>query len=304
MRKHLKVVSRAATLCIGFLIAAPAGTQEHFSLFVGSDPENVTRMVKMAGLRDGDVVLDLGSGDGRIVLEAARSHPGIRGWGVDIDRELVDKSNAAAKEEGYSNRVRFYHRNVFDADLKEATVIFMWLFPELMRLLRPKILNEARPGTRVVAALWDMGSWPPDAVEKDPIDINMWIVPAKVDGYWAWELPIAALRHNYAAMFEQRFQSLEGIVRVGRRHGIFHDLKLRGTDISFTLMMTLEGGAGFVRHEFSGRVHGDSMQGIARVTLPPKTNDEDEALETVVLPWAAKRVAATAYFDPVGVDVR
>jgi hypothetical protein len=104
-------------------------------------------------------------------------------------------------------------------------------------------------------------------------------------------------------MFEQRFQSLEGIVRVGKRHGIFHDLKLRGEDVSFTLMMTLQG-AGFIRHEFTGRVHGDAMQGVARVTLPPKTNDEDEELETVVLPWAAKRAAATAYFDPVGVDIR
>ena len=295
---------RAFAAGIALLSATNALAQERFSLFVGSDPKNVERMVRIANLQDDEVVIDLGSGDGRIVFAAAQAHPTVRGIGVDIDAKLVGQSNAAAEKAGLNDRVQFFHRNVFDADLSQVDVIFMWLFPELMRLLRPKILNEARPGTRVVAALWDMGSWPPDAVEKDPIDINMWIVPAKVDGYWAWELPIAALRHNYAAMFEQRFQSLEGIVRVGRRHGIFHDLKLRGTDISFTLMMTLEGGAGFVRHEFSGRVHGDSMQGIARVTLPPKTNDEDEALETVVLPWAAKRVAATAYFDPVGVDVR
>ena len=295
---------RAFAAGIALLSATNALAQERFSLFVGSDPKNVERMVRIASLQDDEVVIDLGSGDGRIVFAAAQANPTVRGIGVDIDAKLVGQSNAAAEKAGLNDRVQFFHRNVFDADLSQVDVIFMWLFPELMRLLRPKILNEARPGTRVVAALWDMGSWPPDAVEKDPIDINMWIVPAKVDGYWAWELPIAALRHNYAAMFEQRFQSLEGIVRVGRRHGIFHDLKLRGTDISFTLMMTLEGGAGFVRHEFSGRVHGDSMQGIARVTLPPKTNDEDEALETVVLPWAAKRVTATAYFAPVGVDVR
>ena len=288
---------------IALLSAAHASAQERFSLFVGSDPKNVGRMVKIANLQDNDVVIDLGSGDGRIIFAAAEANPSVRGIGVDIDAKLVGQSNAAAEKAGVNNRVQFYHRNVFDTDLSQVDVIFMWLFPELMRLLRPKILNEARPGTRVVAALWDMGSWPVDAVEKDPIDINMWIVPAKVGGYWTWELPIAALRHNYAAMFEQRFQSLEGIVRVGRRHGIFHDLKLRGADISFTLMMTMQGG-GFVRHEFTGRVEGDSMQGIARVTLPPKTNEEDEELETVVLPWAAKRVAKTTFFDPVGVDIR
>lgn len=296
-----KLRAFAAAICL--FSAMHASAQERFSLFVGSDPKNVERMVKIAGLKDNDVVIDLGSGDGRIVFAAAQVNSTVRGIGVDIDAKLVGQSNAAAEKNGVSDRVQFFHRNVFDADLSKVDVIFMWLFPELMRLLRPKILNEARPGTRVVAALWDMGGWPPDAVEKDPIDINMWIVPAKVGGYWTWELPIAGLRNSYTAMFEQRFQSLEGIVRVGRRHGIFHDLKLRGDEISFTLMMTLQN-AGFIRHEFTGRVLGDIMQGIARVTLPPKTNDEHEELETVVLSWQAKRAAATTYFEPVGVDIR
>ena len=283
--------------------AIDAGAQERFSLFVASDPKNVERMVKLASLRDNDVVIDLGSGDGRIVFAATQTNPTIRGIGVDIDAKLVAQSNAAAEKAGVQDRVQFLHRNVFDADLSNVDVVFMWLFPELMRLLRPKILNEARPGTRVVTALWDFGSWVPDAVEKDPMDIHLYIVPAKVGGNWAWELPISGLRHDYAAMFEQRFQTLEGVVRVGRRHGIFHDLKLRGEDISFTLMMTMSG-AGLVRHEFTGRVHGDTMQGIARVTLPPKTNEEGEELEIVTLPWQAKRVAQTAYFEPVGVDIR
>ena len=296
-----KLRAVAAGVCL--LSAIDASAQERFSLFVGSDPKNVERMVRIANLKDNDVVIDLGSGDGRIVFAAAQANPTVRGIGVDIDAKLVGQSNAAAEKAGVNNRVQFVHRNVFDTDLSKVDVIFMWLFPELMRLLRPKILDEARPGTRVVAALWDMGTWTPDAVEKDPIDINMWIVPAKVGGYWTWQLPIAALRHQYAAIFEQRFQTLEGIVRVGRRHGIFHDLKLRGEDLTFTLMMTVQG-VGFVRHEFTGRVRGDAMQGIVRVTLPPKTNEEDEELETVVLPWEAKRAGATTYFDPVGVDIR
>ena len=302
MQQRGRLKAFAACICL-WAAMHQAAAQERFSLFVGSDPKNVERMVRIANLKDNDIVIDLGSGDGRIVFAAAEANPTVHGIGVDIDAKLVGQANAQAEKAGVQDRVQFFHRNVFDADLSKVDVIFMWLFPELMRLLRPKILDEARPGTRVIAALWDMGSWPPDTVEKDPIDINLWIVPAKVGGYWQWELSIGALRYEYAAMFEQRFQSQEGIVKAGRRHGIFHDLKLRGEDVTFTLMMTLQD-VGFTRHEFTGRVRGDIMQGVVRITLPPKTNDEDEELETVVLPWQAKRVARTTFFDPVGVDVR
>ena len=301
MRQVSRAIHVIACGALTLLLAGRACAQERFSLFVGSDPKNVDRMVSLAGLRDNDVVIDLGSGDGRIVFAAAAANPTVRGIGVDIDPKLVGLSNAAAEKSGIADRVQFFHRNVFDADLSKVDVIFMWLFPELMRLLRPKILAEARPGTRVVAALWDFGSWPKDAVDKEPVDINLWIVPAKVDGYWSWELPIAALRHNFSAMFEQRFQTLEGIVRAGRRHGIFHDLKLRGEEIAFTLMMTIDG-VGFTRHEFSGRVRGDSMQGIVRITMPPKTQEEDEELETMVLPWQAQRTPRSMFSDPVGVN--
>jgi hypothetical protein len=296
MRKHLKVVPGAAALCIGLLLADASPAQEHFSVFVGSDPENVTRMVKMAELRDGDVVLDLGSGDGRIVLEAARSHPKVQGWGVDIDRELVEKSNAAAREQGVSNRIRFYHRNVFDTDLREATVIFMWLFPELMRMLRPKILAEARPGTRVITHVWDMGSWKPDAIDENGAQVNLWIVPARVEGAWSWELPVGPARHTYTALMEQSFQAAEGTVRAGSRRGIFENMRLRGDEISFTLGMTLDG-AGYVRHEFLGKVQGDRILGTARVSREPHK-------ETFEFPWHATRAPKSAYFAPTGVGAK
>jgi len=286
------------------LVQAPvARTQERFSLFVGSDPKNVERMVRIAGLRDGDTVIDLGSGDGRIVFTAVQFNPNVRGIGVDIDAKLVAQSRATAEKLGVADRVEFHHRNAFDTDISKVDVIFMWFFPELMRLLRNKILEEARPGTRVVAALWDFGSWPRDAVDSTPSDVNMWIVPAKAGGYWNWELPVGGAKRTYAAVFEQRFQSLEGVVRAGRRHGILNDMKLKADEISFVLMMTLEG-LGFTRHEFTGRVRGDTMEGVVRITLPPKTNEEDEELETVTLPWQARRSTTSAYFAPVGVDIR
>src|SRR5688572_20057647 len=119
--------------------ALVARAQERFSPFVGSNPENVKRMVDLAEPRSGETVIDLGSGDGRIVFEAVERRPGVRGIGVDINAELVQKSNAAAKAKGLADRARFMHQNAFDADLANVDVIFMWLFPELMRLLRPKI---------------------------------------------------------------------------------------------------------------------------------------------------------------------
>lgn len=294
---------RAAALVLLVLHAGAALAQERFSLFVGSDPKTVERMVKLAGLRDGETVMDLGSGDGRVVFAAVQSNPTVRGIGVDIDAKLVKLANEKAAELEVADRVRFEHRNAFDVDLSQVDVIFMWFFPELMRLIRVKILEQARPGTRVVAPLWGFGSWPPDASDKEPTEVNMWVVPAKVAGFWDWRLAVGGAERTYSAIFEQRFQTLEGVVRTANRHGIFHDMKLHGEDISFVLMMTLPG-LGFTRHEFSGRVTGNTMQGAVKITLPPVTNEEDEELETIVLPWQAKRVPTSAFFAPTGVDIR
>ena len=151
-----------ALTILAVFTAVPTQSQERFSFFQASTPESVERMLTMAGLRDDDVVVDLGSGNGLIPLTAARMNPRLRGRGVDIDPKLVEQSNERARSEGVADRVRFEHRNAFDADLREATVVTMWLFPELMSLLRPVILERARPGTRVVTSTWSLGSWQPD----------------------------------------------------------------------------------------------------------------------------------------------
>jgi len=276
--------------------AGIAPAQERFSPFVPSDQENVERMLKLAQLRDDDVVVDLGSGDGRIVLTAARMNRKLRGWGVDVDEKLVMESNAAAREQGVADRVQFYHRNAFDADLSQATVIAMWLWPELQLLLRPVILAQARPGTRVITNLWDLGSWKPDEENLEPQRVVMWVVPARVAGYWSWELSIGGRQVSYAAIKEQRFQVVEGMVRAGNRRELLQDMKLRGEDISFTLMMTIEG-VGFVRHQFRGKVRGEAIVGTASVSLPP----HDKALE---LPWRARMTADSAYFAPTGTNIQ
>ena len=145
----------------------------------------------MAGLRDDDVVMDLGSGDGLIPLTAARMNPRLRGRGSTSIRSSWSSPIERARSEGLADRVRFEHQNAFDADLREATVVTMWLFPELMRLLRPVILERARPGTRVLTSTWALGSWQPDQVDNDGTAIYMWIVPARVSGGWDWDLNVA-----------------------------------------------------------------------------------------------------------------
>ena len=143
---------------VGGLDGSPDAVPGTVLVLPASSPESVERMLTLARLRDDDVVVDLGSGNGLIPLTAARMNPRLRGRGVEIDSNLVEESNQRARSEGVADRVRFEHRNAFDVDLRDATVVTMWLFPELMRLLRPIILERATPGTRVLTSTWNLGS--------------------------------------------------------------------------------------------------------------------------------------------------
>jgi hypothetical protein len=278
------------------LAANIVSAQERFSIFVGSAQENVDRMIRVAQVRDDDVVVDLGSGDGRIVFTAAKANSKLRGWGVDIDEKLVRESNAEAKKLGMADRVQFYVRDVFDADIRDATVITMWLWPEMQRMLRTKILAEAKPGTRVLTNIWDLGTWPPDQTDTvDSSSVFLWIVPARVAGNWTWELEYAGAKRSYDAVVEQYFQKAEGVVRNGNRRGVLDKMTLRGADINFTLAMTV-GDAGFVTHTFSGKAVGDN-EITGTVRLQRTVNEETETTE---MPWRATRTPASRYFAPTG----
>ena len=281
-----------------------ARAQERFSPFVGSNLEIVHRMIELAAPRSGETVIDLGSGDGRIVFAALEKRPGVHGLGVDINAELVQKSNAAAKAQGLADRVRFMHQNAFDADLGKVDVIFMWLFPELMRLLRPKILAQARPGTRVVASTWDLGSWQPDATDDQggavPA-VRKWIVPARIEGGWDWNLQLNDRTHRFSALFEQRMQQAEGAIRVGNRREILHNVIVRGEAVQFSVRMTLPG-AGYTQLAFVGRVRGDTIEGSAEAAIP-RAGDDEEGMDHVRMPWHAQRTTAIGYFAPTGTNI-
>jgi hypothetical protein len=277
---------------LAVLTGVQTWSQERFSFFAPSTPESVERMLTLAKLRDDDVVVDLGSGNGLIPLTAARMNPRLRGRGVEINPQLVDESNQRAMSDGVADRVRFEHRNAFDVDLRDATVVTMWLFPELMRLLRPVILERAAPGTRVVTSTWNLGAWEADETDaNDGPAIYMWIVPAKVAGSWEWELGVGGRQFRYSAVVEQHFQKAEGVVRAGDRREVLEAMKLRGRDITFALNITLDQ-LGLTQHEFSGKVEGNQMVGAVRVT------PAGQSPQTV--PWRARRSERSDYFASTG----
>ena len=148
--------------------------------------------------------------------------------------------------------------------------------------------------TRVLTRMWDLGSWPADEKANDGIALFKWIVPAKVAGAWDWTLALGERSARYSAILDQRYQTGEGFVRSGSRRAQLNDVKLVGDEISFSLMLTLEG-TKLIRHQFRGKVTGDSMEGTVSVLREPYE-------KPVEMPWRAQRVTQSAYFAPTGAD--
>jgi SAM-dependent methyltransferase len=141
----------------------------------------VAEMLKLAAVTKEDVVYDLGCGDGRIVITAAQKY-GARGVGVDIDPQRIKESNENAQKAGVTDRVKFLQQDLFTVDLKDATVVTLYLLPEVNLRLRPRLLAELRPGTRVVSHAFDMGDWKPEkTVKVDGRTVYFWTIPARKD---------------------------------------------------------------------------------------------------------------------------
>lgn len=192
--------------------------------YVATRPPVVDRMLELAGIGQGDVVVDLGSGDGRIVLRAATRY-GARARGIEIDPSLVRQSRAAAVAAGVAERVEFVEGDLFSAELGDATAVTMFLLPTVNLRLRPRLLAELAPGTPVVSHMWDMGAWAPDRHEVVPVDppsdVYQWIVPAAFGG--EWELTPEGVQggtrlpDGATLRLLQRFQELEGELVVAGR---------------------------------------------------------------------------------------
>jgi SAM-dependent methyltransferase len=249
-------------------------------------PTNVVEaMLAIAEVGPQDYVVDLGSGDGRIVIAAATRH-GARGFGVDLDEHLVARAREAAERSGVAERVQFFARNLFLTDISRATVLTMYLYPSINLQLRPRLFAELKPGTRVVSHDFGMDLWLPDARLTIPVpdkpygapesEIYLWVIPANAAGMWRWSIDTGKGSVAYEVRLEQRFQMLSGTARAGGAMAQLEGGRVSGDALRFAL--TTENGGRIVRHEFQGRVNGDAI--VGRVKLDGN----------VELDWRASRI--------------
>lgn len=262
----------ALMLVPGFFALAAQAAEPRVP-YVPTPQEVVERMLEIAKVASSDYLIDLGSGDGRIVVTAAKKY-GTRGFGVDINPERIREANENAKAAGVLDKVAFYQRDLFATDLSNASVITMYLLPRVNLELRPKLL-DLKPGTRIVSHDFSMEDWKPDAHVKMQVkekygasggtsDIYFWVIPAKIAGTWQWDLAIGGKSYPYQASLAQKFQEITGAAKAASGEARLQNARLRGERIRFSFTAPVDGQP--VKYEFSGTVDGDTITGTARLT--------------------------------------
>jgi SAM-dependent methyltransferase len=252
--------------------------------YVQTPMEIVERMLRMAEVGRDDYVIDLGSGDGRIVIEAAKR--GARGLGVDLDPELVKHAVENAKKAGVADRTQFVVKDIFETDLSAASVVAFYLLPDFNAKLLPRLL-KLRPGTRIVSHDGGIGDWPPDerlemrAPEK-PVGVGgvsrveLWVVPADARGIWTSEIP--AHGGTWKLRIGQTFQVLDIDVAAQGRDLLVRNSRLRGEEIKIIVTGIVNGRAW--HHYFVGTLKDDRIAG--EVTVSDGNNKRS-------FPWTATR---------------
>jgi hypothetical protein len=223
-------------------------------VWVPTPNELIERMLNMTKVTKDDYVIDLGSGDGRIAIAAAKR--GATAFGIEYNPDMVALSTKNAQEAGVADRVKFIKADIFESDFSKATVITMYLLPHLNLQLRPKIL-DMKPGTRVTSHAFTMEEWKPDQQATVEFrDAYMWIVPAKVNGKWRMQQVAGSGTEQIELDIVQKFQFFEGKARLGGRNVEILDGKLVGDRMTFTLV----DGNG-TRRNYTGRVDGGRIEG-------------------------------------------
>jgi len=252
-----------AALASAVLVATSAEAQEapQQAPFITTPPEVVARMLELARTGPADFVLDLGSGDGRIVIQAARAH-GARGLGVDLDPALVARARENAARAGVADRARFAVQDALRTDLSEASVVTIYLLPWLLERLETRLLYGMRPGSRIVTHAFPLGSWPADRIETvrlmrshegqgDSSRIFLYVVPAQARGAWlaagGWRMRIAQNYQRIEVELERAGRLVP--VREARLEG--ERIEIAGSEIAF-----------------SGRVRGGRIEGVLEGSGP------------------------------------
>jgi len=234
------------------------GQQGKDVVWVPTPDEVVERMLVMAQTKPEDFVVDLGAGDGKIAIAAAKKF-GARSMGVEYNPDMVAFAQKNAQAAGVTGKAQIIHGDIFAVDFTQATVLTMYLLPSLNMKLRPQIL-AMRPGTRVVTHAFNMEDWEPD--ESSDVGgrrVYFWVVPASVAGRWAMELSGAGGSDKLSLNLEQKFQKIEGVAYLGSVLAGLREPRLSGFRISFAYVDSRG-----VRRDFTGRVTGASMEGSFR----------------------------------------
>ena len=237
--------------------------QEKIKLDVPYEPsseEVVRAMIEIAKVGKNDLVYDLGCGDGRIVIAAAQK-AGARGVGVDLDPERIKESRENARKANVTDRVHFFQQDLFQTEIGKATVVMLYLWPEVNLKLRPKLFRELKPGTRVVSHSHDMGSWEPDQTitVSGGHRVHFWVIPANVTGIWEWDMPGG--KERYVLKLSQQFQIVSGTLQLGSDKIPVKNLELRGDRLQFTVERFFKGQMQTLR--FIGRVKDHLIEGTA-----------------------------------------
>jgi 16S rRNA G966 N2-methylase RsmD len=245
----------------------------------------VDEMLALVKVNKSDYLIDLGSGDGRMVITAAKKH-GAKALGVDLDTYLLKVANENARKENVTDRVTFREQNLFETDLSGASVVSTYLLPEMNLKLRSKIM-KLKPGTRVVAHDYSMGDWYPDeqktlVVPEKKVGnagisyIFSWVVPGVVAGKWQSTINVGGKDVPYEFDMEQFFQNIDGGATAGSVSGEMRG-KMTGEQVKFSL--NPKSGQKLERHEFQGQMNGETISGTVRV-----------GFDSTQRPWTAKRV--------------
>ena len=215
----------------------------------------VDRMLSMTKVTPNDFVVDLGSGDGRTVIAAAKKF-GARAQGIEFNPDMVALANRNAQAAGLGGKVKFIHGDIFALDWADASVVTMYLLPELNLRLRPRLL-EMRPGTRLASHQFSMSDWDADErVEVGGRLAFMWIVPARVGGLWTLSHSAGNGTASHDVTISQSFQKISGVAQQGGYSTALEDARLRGADIVFSFVDRTG-----VRRRYVGRVSDDKMEG-------------------------------------------
>jgi len=261
MLHSLPLLRLARTACFTAvaLAASAIQAQERPSLdvpYIKTPEAVVDRMLELGEVGPDDYLIDLGSGDGRIPIAAAVKH-GTRGLGVDLDPERTKEARELADAAGVSDRLEFRTENLFDTDLSKATVISMYLFPEINLRLRP-LLQKLKPGTRIVSHAFHMDEWTPERHDVvDGRDVFLWRVPGQVDGLWRVTVPG---HRDFVLRVWQQLDRVQATAITVDEHSIpAMETSVAGPELRFTLN-TVDG-----RHTYTGTVEGGRITGTSSV---------------------------------------